>query len=195
MNGDAIISVADSLAAKLPPRDAIRIISQILRGVFDIDRLSLAIYDHSRDDFDIAVVEVDTSSKYGPGIRLPRRDTRIVDAFTSMQPRVGSDLRCDKRFKEDSYLAAEGMRTGLSVPLICNGKGVGTLNIDWRKRSAVNTARIATFVALAGALARTESLSGLAQNFALHSGGSGQPDIDLVLQRPSLRKHAPVLKR
>lgn len=141
MNATAIVSTAGMLGAKLPAQDALKIVSQFLRGVFDIDRVSLAVYNRSRDDFNVSFVEVDGPSRYGPGIRLPRQGTRIGEAFTSKHPRISNDLKREQ-FLEDRYLAAEGMQTGISLPLV-NAMGIlGTLNADWRRRSAVDEAAI-----------------------------------------------------
>lgn len=167
MNATAIVSAAGLLGAKLPALDAVKAVSQVLRGIFEIDRVSLAVYDNERDDFSISFVEVDEPSRYGPGFRLPRQGTRTGDAFTSGRPCVSGNLESDQ-FREDRYLAAEGMRTGVSLPLRNDAGMIGTLNADWRKPSAVDAAAIDTIHAAGNAFARSASIFALSSELCRH---------------------------
>lgn len=178
MNANAIVSAAGLLGAKLPTRDALEAISQILRGIFEINRLSFAIYDNAQDDFRISYVEVDEPSRYGAGFRLPRRGTRIGAAFTSKRPRLSDNLQCDQ-FLEDRYLAAEGMRTGVSIPLVNDAGTLGTLNADWRKPSAVDSGAIGIIHAVANAFTHGASMLALSNELC--------PD----LRHSETRKNAP----
>lgn len=165
MNATAIVSAAGLLGATLPAHDALKIVSQFLRGMFEIDRVSFAVYDRSRDDFSISFVEVDGPSRYGPGIRLPRQGTRTGDAFSSKHPRVSNDLERD-HFLEDKYLAAEGMRTGISLPLINDAGALGTLNVDWRRPAAADATTIDIIQAAGNAFTNGASKYALSRLFA-----------------------------
>lgn len=194
MHRDAIVSVADSLGAHLPLRDALKILSQCLHETFAIDRLSLAMYDRNCDDFDIVLVELDTATKYGSGIRLPREGSRVGLAFETMQPKLGADLQSDKRFREDRFLAAEGMHTGLSLPLISGGNSIGTLNVDWRQKAQLSDRKLDTLAAVANAVARSPSIAALTlEPDEIASGHLSAKE--LVWLRPSLRRHAVTLTK
>lgn len=181
MNATAIVSAAGLLGATLPAHDALKIISQFLRGIFEIDRVSFAVYDRSRDDFSISFVQVDGPSRYGPGIRLPRQGTRTGDAFSSKHPRVSIDLERDQ-FLEDKYLAAEGMRTGVSLPLVNDAGTLGTLNVDWRRPAAANATAIEIIQAAGNAFTNGASKYALSRLFTPGVENSGTSKIEARTQ-------------
>jgi len=189
---DAIALVAASLASHLPPRDALRVLSQFLHQQFSIDRLSLAMYDPRRDDFHVVLVELDPASKYRSGFRLPRKGTRVGSAFETKQPKMRADLRTEKYFREDIFLAAEGMHVGLSLPLMNGNKAIGTLNVDWRRKAEISRNCVDTLAAVAGAVARTPGVASLMPSPDAIAE-LAMPPAELTLLRPSLRGHVRTL--
>jgi formate hydrogenlyase transcriptional activator len=194
LSRDALVSVADSLGTHLPGQQAFKILGKILHDVHDVDRLSLAMYDPRRNDFNVVAVELDTGSRYGSGTRLLRQGTRVGVAFDTQQPKVGADLQADQRFPEDRFLAAEGMLTGLTLPLIVSGTSIGTLNVDWRRKVALHSRTIDLFTAVAATIARGLRVSSWPSNAV--TGATSDLSADrLSLQRPSLQKHATRLRK
>lgn len=194
MYRDAVVSVAGSLGAHLPGKEAFKILGRVLHDVHEVDRLSVATYDIGRDDFDVIAVELDQSSRYGSGLRLPRQGTRVGWVFDTQKPKFGADLQTEQRFPEDQFLAAEGMLTGLTLPLIVDGASIGTLNVDWRRKAALDGRKVDMFVALAEAMMRSRSIASWLCNAETRPVERLSVD-QLALQRPSLQKHAAKLRK
>jgi transcriptional regulator with GAF, ATPase, and Fis domain len=165
MNSTAIVSAAELLGTKLPAHDALKVVSQILRGLFEINRISISIYDSNRDDFSVSFVEVDRPTRFGLGIRLPRLGTRTGSAFMSKRPQVSKNLESNQ-FMEDGHLAREGMRIGASFPLVNDAGVLGTLNADWRKAKAVTSSAIDIIQAAGNSFATAASKLAISSAFA-----------------------------
>src|SRR5581483_10278342 len=130
-----LLEIANLLATKLDPNVLFETIAQVLRRFFNIDRASLVIYDPDRDAFELIALALQEESSLGKGRSIPRVGSRVGTVFDSQRPyhsRLG-----DSGFFEDPPLVREGMQTSLSIPMIVEGRAVGTFNVDTRRVAAI----------------------------------------------------------
>jgi len=124
------------LATKLEPELLFDTIAHVLRSCFDIDRASLILHDPDRDAFEVIALALHEGSSLGKGLLLPRFGSRAGKVFDSHKPyysRLGPG-----GFFEDVPLAREGMRTSLLVPMLVEGRPVGTFAVDTRRDAGIN---------------------------------------------------------
>jgi PAS domain S-box-containing protein len=82
-----------------------------------------------------------------------RHETGIDWVLTSKQPRLLQDLLKEARFGDDVYMAEEGLRAILELPLIVGGDALGVFFIDSRTPGAYSTRDIERVRPLADQLA------------------------------------------
>ena len=131
-----LLEIGNLLATKLEPEVLFDTTAQVLRAFFGIDRASLVLYDPDRDAFEVIALALHEGSSLGKGFSLPRVGSRAGKVFDSRKPyysRLGPG-----GFFEDVPLAREGMQTSLLIPMIVEGRPVGTFNVDTRRNAGIN---------------------------------------------------------
>lgn len=64
------------------------------------------------------------------------QQTGIEWVLTHRQPRLVRDLAVEARFQDDLYMAQEGVRAILELPLLVGGEAKGVLYVDSRTPAA-----------------------------------------------------------
>ncbi len=147
-----LLEIANLLATKLNPESLFETIAQVLGRLLKIDRASLALYDPDRDQFEIVALALQEGSQIGKGWFIPHRGSRIGLAFdsghawfTTLEPASG--------FFEDKALVGEGMHVSSIIPLMIEGKPIGSFNVNRRLEDAFNQDEIALLTRIADQIA------------------------------------------
>jgi len=131
-----LLNIANLLATKLEPELLFDTIANVVRQFLNIDRASIALYDPERDEFEIVAIAVQESTRLGKGLAIPHTGSRVGKAFDSRQPFL-STLRSGSKFYEDPPLLNEGMHTALVIPMLVDGKPIGTFNVNFGEERAL----------------------------------------------------------
>src|SRR3989442_6685565 len=132
-----LLEIANLLATKLEPELLFEAIAHVVRQLFNIDRASLAVYDPERDEFEVVAIAIQEGSCVGKGWSIPHTGSRTGKAFDSGLPLL-TTLRTASTFFEDPPLLKVGMHTGLVIPMLADGKPIGTFNVNFREERALS---------------------------------------------------------
>jgi len=137
-----LLDIANLLATKLEPELLFEAIAHVVRNFLNIARASLAVYDPERDEFEIIAIAIQEGSRVGKGWSVPHLGSRMGKAFDSGQAFFAKLRSGSAAFFEDPPLLNEGMQTGLVIPMIVDGKAIGTFNVNFREERALSQSDI-----------------------------------------------------
>ena len=192
-----LLDIANLLATKLEPEPLFEAIAHVVRQFLNIDRASLALYDRERDEFEVVAIAIQEGSRVGKGWSVPHLGSRMGKAFDSGQP-FFSTLRSGSAFFEDPPLLSEGMHTGLVIPMLVDGKPIGTFNVNFREERPVSQSdidlldKVANQIGIALANSRVfhsirQRTEGLERQNEYLQRLLQQKDSSLVVNCPSMR--------
>lgn len=147
-----LLEIANVLTANLEPDRLFGAIADIAHSFVGIDRASLALYEPSRDEFEIVALALQKGTKFGKGRFVPHAGSRIGKVFDSGRPYLSS-LEKPGVFYEDNVLLEEGMHTGLVIPLRVNGKAIGTFNVNCRREDGFSSLDVSLLTSVADQIA------------------------------------------
>ena len=154
-----LLEIGNLLATKLDPEVLFDTIARVLGKFLNIDRASLALYDHERDEFEIVALALHEGSRLGKGWFIPHCGSRVGKAFDSRRP-FSSTLGAGTSLFEDLPLVGEGMHFSVAIPMVIDGKPIGTFNVNRRREQDFSPAdvdllsRVAAQIAIAVANSR-----------------------------------------
>ena len=193
-----LLDIANLLATKLDPESLFETIAQVLGRLMKIDRASLAIYDSRRDQFEIVALALQEGSHIGKGWFIPHRGSRVGQVFDSGQP-CFTTLEPASAFFEDKPLVREGMHMSSIIPLMIEGKPIGSFNVNRKHEESFGTEEIALLIRIADQIAiavtnsrkfdemRIQKEDLRRQNAYLLELAQKSSKTDLLLLCPSLR--------
>ncbi len=132
-----LLDIANLLSNKLEPELLFETIAHVVRQFLNIDRASIALYDSERDEFEIVAIALTEKTHVGKGFAIPHTGSRAGKVFDSRQPLL-TTLRSSSGFYEDQPLLKDGMHTGLVIPMLPDGKAIGTFNVNFREERALS---------------------------------------------------------
>jgi formate hydrogenlyase transcriptional activator len=153
------LEIANLLTTKLEPEVLFDTITRVLVRFLNIDRASLALYDVEHDEFQIVALAIQEGSLLGKGWFIPHCGSRVGRAFDSRQP-FCSTLGVETELFEDVPLVKEGMHFSVAIPMVVDGKPIGTFNVNRRRDQEFTSAdlelltRVADQIAIAVANSR-----------------------------------------
>jgi formate hydrogenlyase transcriptional activator len=193
-----LLDIANLLATKLNPESLFETIAQVLGRLLKIDRASLAIYDPNRDQFEIVALALQKGSQIGKGWFIPHRGSRLGIVFDSGHP-CFTTLEPASGFFEDKPLVEEGMHVSSIIPLMIEGKPIGSFNVNRRHADTFShdesllLTRIADQIAIAVTNSRKfDEMRLQKENLSRHNAyllelTEHAPKTDMLLLCPSLR--------
>jgi formate hydrogenlyase transcriptional activator len=147
-----------------------------LRDIVPLNRIAVGLIEPSGGRLTLAAVRSDGPVVLGVGAQTPLKGTNLEGLIRRNETLILNDLeeyvRNHPRSQNNRKVLEEGMRSGMTVPLIVDGGAAGVLFLSSRKREAFET-RHAEFVRrIAGHLAMSIEKSRLismleARNLAL----------------------------
>jgi transcriptional regulator with GAF, ATPase, and Fis domain len=180
------------LAERVDPDLLFRSMAEGLRELLIADRASLALYHADRDEFEIIALALHQGSRLGKGWTIPHRGSQVGQAFDSGEPLVKIH-GLGRVLYEDRPLFEEGMQSGVVLPLVSDGRRIGTLNTDMRSARERTPGEIDCLVNVASQIASavaTSSRLALAGGESCRRRASGDGPArrfaDVVARCPSL---------
>lgn len=114
------------LKQNLSHQDVISIILKEIRAFINADRLSITLFDDSKDMVNIYNITTNDSIMLG---KIPIKDTPFQIVAETGKPFIRNNLTTDEIFPCEQEPLRQGIKSTTSLPLIINGKVIGTLNI------------------------------------------------------------------
>jgi len=193
-----LLDIANLLSNKLEPELLFDTIAHVVRQFLNIDRASIALYDSERDAFEIVAIALHENTHVGKGFAIPHTGSRAGKVFDSGQPYL-STLRSSSGFYEDPPLLKDGMHTGLVVPMLVDGRPIGTFNLNFREERAISQSdvdllgKIANQIGIAVATSRAfqrirSTTEGLQRENEYLLRLMQPEESSLLLDTPSLRR-------
>ncbi len=111
-------------------------VSEILRRAVPMDGAAITIYNAKNDSFRYLAMESPVSSDhFRAGMEFGREASMSAWVFDNRRPVMRQDIEHEQQFANDHLLFAAGIRSDCIVPLIVEGKCVGTLNVGSAKKN------------------------------------------------------------
>ncbi|MEK7358737.1 MAG: PAS domain S-box protein, partial [Planctomycetota bacterium] len=125
---DILNNINKILASRLDIREVYKSLGSELNKVIDFDRMSITLLDEKREEFSIFAVSKEyDGSTLEEGLHYSKYGTlagKVVE--DGMVYMVGDTAQ--GAFSTDTILLKEGIKSRLSVPLMCKGEIIGSLN-------------------------------------------------------------------
>jgi formate hydrogenlyase transcriptional activator len=130
-----LLQINNAIITNLTEQALLCSISEALHPVFPFDRCAITLYQPERDSFCFLAVEGDLLSDYfKTGLELSRNETCGSWVFEHFRPLVRRDLEKEQEYLNERRLAAEGIQSMCVVPLVFQGKCIGTLSLVSREK-------------------------------------------------------------
>src|SRR6266404_2875131 len=116
-------------------------VSEILRRAVPVDGAAITIYNAKNDSFRYLAMESPVSSDhFRAGMEFGREASMSAWVFDNQRPVMRQDLEREQEYANDYLLFAAGIRSDCIVPLIVEGKCIGTLNVGSAKKNQYSQA-------------------------------------------------------
>lgn len=130
---DILNNINKILASRLDIREVYKSLSEEFHKVIAFDRLSIALLDEKRVEFLTFAVSKDYRfSELEEGVQYSKQGTLAGKVVEDGEFFVVHDTSRGP-FSTDPILSKEGIKSRLSVPLICKGEIIGSLNFGSKK--------------------------------------------------------------
>jgi formate hydrogenlyase transcriptional activator len=130
-----LLQINNAIITNLTQQALLHSISETLSRVMSFDRCAITIYQPERDTFRFLAVEGDLRSDYfRAGQEDSRSETCAGWVFDHQQPLLRRDLEKEAQYANERRLVAEGIRSLCALPLVFQGKCIGTLGLISRER-------------------------------------------------------------
>jgi len=105
-------------------------VSEILRRVVPMNGAAITIYNPKTDTYRYLVMESPVSSDhFRAGMEFKRESSMSAWVFDNKRPVMRQDIEAEQQYANDQLLLKAGIRSDCIVPLIVEGKIIGTLNV------------------------------------------------------------------
>jgi formate hydrogenlyase transcriptional activator len=130
-----LLQINNAIITNLTQQALLHSISEALHPVFPFGRCAITLYQPERDSFRFLAVEGDLLSDYfKTGLELSRNETCGGWVYEHLRPLVRRDLEKEQQYLNERRLAAEGIQSMCVVPLVSQGKCIGTLSLVSREK-------------------------------------------------------------
>ncbi len=137
-----LLSINNALVSNLELKPLFRAISESLREVLHNDYTSLALHDKERNRLKLYAVDFPSGSGLiREAMDIPMEGSRSGKAFTELRPVLIKDFDSPEFDSDVSRrLTREGLRSGISIPLISNQGPIATMTLASRNDEAFTEA-------------------------------------------------------
>jgi formate hydrogenlyase transcriptional activator len=131
----SLLQINNAIITNLTQEALLHSISAALHRVISFDRCAITMYQPERDTFRFLAVEGGVPSDYfRAGLEDNRSETCASWVFDHQQPLLRRDLEKEGQYANERRLAAEGIQSLCALPLVFQGKCIGTLGLVSRER-------------------------------------------------------------
>jgi PAS domain-containing protein len=126
----SLLQINNAIITNLTQQALLRSISEALHPVIPFDRCAITLYQPERDSFRFLAVEGELHSDYfQTGLEFSRNETCGSWVFDHQRPLVRRDLEKEQQYPNERRLAAEGIQSMCVVPMVLQGKCIGTAQL------------------------------------------------------------------
>jgi formate hydrogenlyase transcriptional activator len=128
-----LLEIGNAIVANPSQDTLMRAVSEALHHVVEFDGATLALYVAEKDAF--RLFEVDSrlrSEHFRPGLELGRKANSVGWVFEHQKPLVRGNLLEEQEYSNERILAAEGVKSQITVPLIVRRQCIGALALASR---------------------------------------------------------------
>jgi formate hydrogenlyase transcriptional activator len=143
-----LLRINNAVVSNLDLKSLFVAISKSLREVLHNDYTSLALHDKERNRLKLYALDFPTGSGLvREAMDVPLEGSRSGKAFTERRPLLIKDFRSPEFHSDVSKrVSQEGMRSGVSVPLISNQGPIATMTLASRKPNAFSESDVELMV-------------------------------------------------
>ncbi len=130
-----LLEINNAIITNLTQQALLHAISEALHRVISFDRCAITLYQPTNDTFRFLAVEGERPSDYfAAGLEVQRSETCISRVFDHQRALLRCNLEEEREYANEHRLAAEGMHSLCVLPLIFQGKCIGTLSFVSQER-------------------------------------------------------------
>ena len=139
----ALLEINNTLAAHLTEDDVFQQVCRVLKRIVPCDNAGLAIYEADSDDVRIIALDGEFSSEaMAGGALVDRRGHVSGHEWKLDRPVVRNDLDATREYTFEHLLHASGLRSHCTVPLILEGKSLGSIGVGSRQPNQYSDAEL-----------------------------------------------------
>ena len=146
-----ISHLATIMTSSLDIREIYESFIKELRKVIDVDWTAIALVEG--EESRILTLSSEIGSEFQPGDRVPLKGTATEWVVTHKRALVESNLSQESMFWTGKYHLKHGVQSVVRVPLLVNGKAIGSLSIASRRANAYSQNQIHLLSQLASQIA------------------------------------------
>src|ERR1700684_3280581 len=129
-----LLQINNAIITNLTQPALLHSISEAFLRVVSFDRCAITLYEPERDTFRFLAVEGDLPSDYfRAGLEHRPSETCVGWAFDHQRPLLRRDLEKEQQYANERRLVAEGIQSMCVLPLVFQGKSIGTLSLVSRE--------------------------------------------------------------
>jgi len=139
-----LLEINNAIITSLSRESLFKAIGQALVDVLPFDRLSLTLFDPTRDILQVnALADTTLSKKYLPvGSGRPLHESPLALVLEKKRPHVRRHLEKEQLIGEETLLLKEGIRAYVAVPLMTKEEPFGSLNLSTRDPEGYSEAEV-----------------------------------------------------
>ncbi len=127
---ELILDINNAIVSKLNYEDLFNAIATTLRKNFPVDCTAVTLYNKEEDLFETMAIEPFSSSvELYSGFQVPRKGSHMEWAWKHKAPLLRSNIDKKQRFKTESMLLEQGLRSYIVLPMMSRNECIGTFNI------------------------------------------------------------------
>ena len=125
-----LLEINNAIITNLTQESLLNAICEAVQHVLPVYRAALNLYDPDTDTIRIHALSTHWNSDYfRVGVEMNRKDSHSGWVLDHQRPLVCRDIEADWQYPIERRLLDEGIRSYCVVPIILEGKSIGTLNI------------------------------------------------------------------
>lgn len=126
----ALLTINNAIITNLTQSDLLRAICESLTRIVAFDIAAICIYDQLDDSLRMIALEGCLHTRhFEVGQSLDLRDSCAGEAFKNRRAVFRSDLEAEQTYTSERWLLRDGVLSICVVPLIVQGRSIGTLNL------------------------------------------------------------------
>jgi formate hydrogenlyase transcriptional activator len=131
----SLLQINNAIITNLTQQALLHSISEALLRVIFFDRCAITLYQPERDTFRFLAVEGELVSDYfRSGLEDSHNETCVGWVFDHQRPLLRRDLEKEGQYANERRLIAEGLQSMCVLPLVFQGRSIGTLSLVSREK-------------------------------------------------------------
>ncbi|MEW5979419.1 MAG: GAF domain-containing protein [Acidobacteriota bacterium] len=125
-----LLEINNAIVSNLKQDHLFQAISVTLQRVLPFDRAAIFLHERESNVFRLfALTSSSPTPHFAIGYEIAAEESHMGWAFEHRRYFLRHDLSQERRYQTEHLLFEEGIRSIMSVPLVANGRSIGTLNL------------------------------------------------------------------